>query len=248
MGLTKVPKGSWICHWHSCYTCLRNATKSGGVQFRCVDCPLAYCFDCFPKHIELKTIDPPPSFVENHKRRGFEISRNSLFFRCNECTLDLKDKLAKIESERKWRELKSQVVKKRILETHRLQRLIAENKVLQETQWREIEKIKVLLEKLHMVCSPSYAATLTPEQQSQNKYHLEVVTKQNYLARENMQRFTSALDTLHSQMNALHMECNAELARVDEEISREREAQEGASGDTETAEASSSTGVAQATE
>jgi SWI/SNF-related matrix-associated actin-dependent regulator of chromatin subfamily A member 5 len=138
VGLKKVPKGMWQCNWHSCYTCLRSSANSGGVQFRCVDCPLAYCFDCFPKHIELKTLDPLPSyFTDKYRKSGFDITPNSLYFRCNECTADMVEKREKEEQERqrkmKWATLKSQIQRKLQSATSDIYRRMAHNRSIQVT-------------------------------------------------------------------------------------------------------------------
>ena len=143
MGLSRVPKGAWKCHWHSCYTCLRSASNSGGVQFRCVDCPLAYCFDCFPKDIELKTIEPPREFVARYEKSGFQISPNSLFFRCNECTVEMEEKAALLEK-RKKRQQKYDTVRAQVSRDYQ-SRIVLLNRRLMEYKKYQVTAFSALL-------------------------------------------------------------------------------------------------------
>ena len=40
---------SWSCPQHRCWSCDRTAGAAGGLLFRCVGCPAAYCEDCVPQ-------------------------------------------------------------------------------------------------------------------------------------------------------------------------------------------------------
>jgi hypothetical protein len=37
-GLSEVPKGSWHCPWHGCWTCGRKSSAAGGMLFHCLSC------------------------------------------------------------------------------------------------------------------------------------------------------------------------------------------------------------------
>jgi SWI/SNF-related matrix-associated actin-dependent regulator of chromatin subfamily A member 5 len=38
------------CPQHKCRICRRSASNAGGLIFRCVDCPIALCYDCIEKY------------------------------------------------------------------------------------------------------------------------------------------------------------------------------------------------------
>jgi len=82
---SRVPSGSWACPWHSCIECDRNTSNSGGMQFRCLTCPITYCFDCFPTDLEMKRTVPSPAYVRSYEKHGFEISKNTIFYKCKYC-------------------------------------------------------------------------------------------------------------------------------------------------------------------
>jgi len=52
---------SWACPHHSCKICLRKAHASGGMLFRCTECPVAYCED----HLPVDTV-----FLNENGREG----------------------------------------------------------------------------------------------------------------------------------------------------------------------------------
>lgn len=84
--LTTVPTDPlWSCPWHSCIECDRNMSGSGGVQLRCMTCCISYCFDCWPTTKEIINVNPPTSFFANFVRRGYPVSKNIAFFRCEDC-------------------------------------------------------------------------------------------------------------------------------------------------------------------
>ena len=74
-----------LCPWHSCIECDRTSANSGGKQFRCLTCPISYCFDCYPTTMEMVEITPPNTFKRNFKLHGFEMSENTIYYRCEEC-------------------------------------------------------------------------------------------------------------------------------------------------------------------
>lgn len=95
VSLTKVPKSTWSCPWHTCWDCDRSSSNSGGMQFRCLECPYARCFDCWPGDEDMKKIEPSAAFVHNLERRGFNHSRNIIYFRCKVCVEANAEKQAK---------------------------------------------------------------------------------------------------------------------------------------------------------
>ena len=85
VGLSKVPTGTWSCPWHACTDCGRKSSMTGGMQFRCLTCPEAYCFDCFPKDQEMKGIEPPRGFVRSYELYGFDMPKKVVWRLCHRC-------------------------------------------------------------------------------------------------------------------------------------------------------------------
>jgi len=85
LGRDAVPKSRFTCPWHSCIECDRSSSNSGGMLFRCMSCPVSYCFDCWPKNKEMVHYPCPPSMKKNFETRGYELSKNILFYRCVDC-------------------------------------------------------------------------------------------------------------------------------------------------------------------
>ena len=85
LGRDAVPKSRFTCPWHSCIECDRSSSNSGGMLFRCMSCPVSYCFDCWPKDKEMVHYPCPPSMTRNFEMRGYELSKNILFYRCTDC-------------------------------------------------------------------------------------------------------------------------------------------------------------------
>ena len=67
------------------------------MQFHCLDCPVSYCFDCWPTDKQMVNYKPPISFVNNFIRRGYDLSKNILFYRCAECE-EVKGKFVPVEA------------------------------------------------------------------------------------------------------------------------------------------------------
>ena len=84
--LTENPSGRWTCWWHSCWTCGRRAHKADSVLFRCLACPVAYCFDCLPPDLEarMEACEPPQNILNNLQRRGMG-TKSTVFFFCCDC-------------------------------------------------------------------------------------------------------------------------------------------------------------------
>lgn len=53
IGLSHPPQGAYSCPQHQCARCDRKAYQAGGLLFRCVVCPCAYCEDCLPDNNRL---------------------------------------------------------------------------------------------------------------------------------------------------------------------------------------------------
>ena len=88
LGLEVTPQGHFTCPWHACIECDRKSSEVGGVLFRCMDCPTAFCFDCWPSDREMIHYKTPDSIKFNFESRGYDLSKNILFFRCGECEKD----------------------------------------------------------------------------------------------------------------------------------------------------------------
>eukprot|EP00808_Paulinella_micropora_P030077 g69080.t1 len=52
IGFDSIPKGYFSCPHHSCAVCERKANEAGGLLFRCVVCPCAFCEDHQPVEAE----------------------------------------------------------------------------------------------------------------------------------------------------------------------------------------------------
>ena len=85
----KIPKGMWMCPWHSCFECDRKSSQAGGMLYHCTECPTSFCFDHCPDEFK-----EPPSDAEirDHKfikedleRKGVVNLQSWLFFTCQEC-------------------------------------------------------------------------------------------------------------------------------------------------------------------
>jgi len=59
LGRDEKPKGYFSCPQHSCSVCNRKATEAGGLLFRCVVCPCAYCEDHVPSEHNSGRTDLP---------------------------------------------------------------------------------------------------------------------------------------------------------------------------------------------
>ena len=53
--------------------------------FRCLTCPISYCFDCWPAEIEVVQIAPSNKFIKYFDKRGFPFSKNLIWVQCIEC-------------------------------------------------------------------------------------------------------------------------------------------------------------------
>jgi len=91
LGMRSVPKGLWICPWHSCEKCAGRSSTVGGLLIRCAMCPTALCFDCLPNAdalVQQRMKDSEKKKVERTEKkltdRGFLVG-SSLFFECDEC-------------------------------------------------------------------------------------------------------------------------------------------------------------------
>lgn len=94
VGLKVLPKGFWRCPWHSCSECDKSSSKSEGVLFHCMTCPLTFCFECAPDCYT--TANPEWSTCALQKiavlqNRGMTCPKSYRFFQCNECVVDQRD-------------------------------------------------------------------------------------------------------------------------------------------------------------
>ena len=80
--LVVKPRMGWQCPQHHCKSCNRTASEAGGLMFRCVDCPSAFCAEC--------NGDTPFDAVEGHpewESMGFYLPKSFEYVRCNECVV-----------------------------------------------------------------------------------------------------------------------------------------------------------------
>ncbi len=93
LGLEESPANNkMVCPWHSCIECDRSCANSGGQQFRCLSCPISYCFDCYPPTMEMIKIEPSSGFINCFIRHGFVPPQNAIYTRCEECLKERKEK------------------------------------------------------------------------------------------------------------------------------------------------------------
>ncbi len=74
------------CPQHKCRVCRRSASNAGGLLFRCVECPMALCYDCIEKYELVNKFD----FLERDKVRwetemGYTAASTYEYMRCPEC-------------------------------------------------------------------------------------------------------------------------------------------------------------------
>ena len=54
-------------------------------MFRCVSCPMSYCFDCWPVEQEMTRLVPPKRLVREFDRHGYDVPKSAIFFNCKDC-------------------------------------------------------------------------------------------------------------------------------------------------------------------
>ena len=87
--LVTRPRMGWQCPQHHCKSCNRTASEAGGLMFRCVGCPTAFCAEC--------NGETPFDAVEANaewEALGFYLPKSFEYVRCGDC-------LAKGEEEAK---------------------------------------------------------------------------------------------------------------------------------------------------
>ena len=87
--LVTRPRMGWQCPQHHCKSCNRTASEAGGLMFRCVGCPTAFCAEC--------NGETPFEAVEANaewEALGFYLPKSFEYVRCGNC-------LAKGEEEAK---------------------------------------------------------------------------------------------------------------------------------------------------
>jgi hypothetical protein len=74
------------CPQHKCRICRRSASNAGGLLFRCVDCPMALCYDCIEKYELVEKFE----FLERDKvkwetQMGYTAASTYEYMHCPEC-------------------------------------------------------------------------------------------------------------------------------------------------------------------
>jgi SWI/SNF-related matrix-associated actin-dependent regulator of chromatin subfamily A member 5 len=93
--LVTRPRMGWQCPQHHCKSCNRTASEAGGLMFRCVQCPTAFCAEC--------NGETPFDAVEGNipwEQLGFYLPKSFEYVMCGECcsTNEAKAKAAAIET------------------------------------------------------------------------------------------------------------------------------------------------------
>ena len=84
----------WQCPQHHCKSCNRTASEAGGLMFRCVDCPTAFCAEC--------NGETPFDAVESNpewEALGFFLPKSFEYVRCGDCMV-AKQELEKEEAKK----------------------------------------------------------------------------------------------------------------------------------------------------
>jgi SWI/SNF-related matrix-associated actin-dependent regulator of chromatin subfamily A member 5 len=96
------------CPQHKCKICRRSASNAGGLLFRCVDCPIALCYDCIEKYSMMDRF----KFIERENVRwerdlGFTAASTYEYMHCPECEEKTNMKAVKLATEEAKMELES---------------------------------------------------------------------------------------------------------------------------------------------
>jgi SWI/SNF-related matrix-associated actin-dependent regulator of chromatin subfamily A member 5 len=78
--LVTRPRMGWQCPQHHCKSCNRTASEAGGLMFRCVSCPTAFCAEC--------NGETPFDAVEANaewESLGFYLPKSFEYVRCGDC-------------------------------------------------------------------------------------------------------------------------------------------------------------------
>ncbi len=85
--LVTRPRMGWQCPQHHCKSCNRTASEAGGLMFRCVDCPTAFCAEC--------NGETPFDAVEGNlewENLGFYLPKSFEYVRCGDCLVEKEKK------------------------------------------------------------------------------------------------------------------------------------------------------------
>ena len=101
--LVTRPRMGWQCPQHHCKSCNRTASEAGGLLFRCVDCPTAFCAEC--------NGETPFDAVEGNpewEALGFYLPKSFEYVRCNDCVIEkeIRDREEKKRREAEEREMR----------------------------------------------------------------------------------------------------------------------------------------------
>jgi SWI/SNF-related matrix-associated actin-dependent regulator of chromatin subfamily A member 5 len=78
--LVTRPRMGWQCPQHHCKSCNRTASEAGGLMFRCVSCPTAFCAEC--------NGETPFDAVEANaewESLGFYLPKSFEYVKCGDC-------------------------------------------------------------------------------------------------------------------------------------------------------------------
>jgi uncharacterized DUF497 family protein len=78
--LVTRPRMGWQCPQHHCRSCNRTASEAGGLMFRCVDCPTAFCAECNGE-APFDAVEANPEWEE----MGFYLPKSFEYVRCTDC-------------------------------------------------------------------------------------------------------------------------------------------------------------------
>jgi hypothetical protein len=52
------------------------------MMFRCVSCPMSYCFDCWPADLDMVKLALPAQLDRDFRRHGYDVPKNAIWFNC----------------------------------------------------------------------------------------------------------------------------------------------------------------------
>ena len=97
------PRMGWQCPQHHCKSCNRTASEAGGLLFRCVDCPTAFCAECNGETL-FDAVEGNPEW----EALGFYLPKSFEYVRCNDCVIEkeIRDREEKKRREAEEREMR----------------------------------------------------------------------------------------------------------------------------------------------
>ena len=153
--LVTRPKMGWQCPQHHCKSCNRTASEAGGLMFRCVDCPTAFCAEC--------NGETPFDAVESNpewEALGFFLPKSFEYVRCGDCMV------AKQELEKEEAKKNEEAKAKKEKEAKAMKEKEAKAKKEKEAKAKKEKEAKAMKEKEAKAKKKSTPTKSTPSKAS----------------------------------------------------------------------------------